>query len=102
MIVEIPLPDNPKILERWAISLGWKPVIAQQRSETEEGVVTVIDTPNPEDAEACIIRKQQEACRNAYGQRVLDVNRSALVENAKKEAEELGIVGYKEEVVIPK
>ena len=99
MILEVPLPDDPRIIERWAVALGYKPITGQQKSETLGGIVRVIDTPNPESSVDFIIRKKQEEAQAAYAQREFDVTRSTLVENAKKEAESLGIVGYKEKAV---
>ena len=102
MIFEVPLPTDERIYKRFAMASGWQPKIETQRSITEEGVETITEVDNPITAKQVCIKKVQELFANYYTQRTLDVNRKALLENAKKETENLGIVGYKEKVAEPK
>jgi len=96
MIFEVPLPNDPKIYEWFAMEYGWEPRIEKQRSITEKGEVTIITEENSITAEQVCVEKVQEIFANIYIQRIIKENLKPITEDAKRIVSEMGIIKHSE------
>jgi len=96
MIFEVPLPNDLKIYEWFAMEYGWEPRIEKQRSITEKGEVTIITEENPITAEQVCVEKVQEIFANIYIQRIIKENLKPITEDAKRIVSEMGIIKHSE------